>query len=295
MLNIYRDPPLLLNLVDVSCWANTDEGNAMASATPARRREANFAAAYQLELPYPFQFEGEGRGWFSSWQILDPGIGDGVATASVRMYQLLLRGLELVHNYNTACKRDSGTFTDRAVDIQRVANTVAALKNDYPTEFAAVASFGVTWASDGFMDLLRGAVEEAQAYAVTCRVGTTLSAETLGTICLPLARYDRACRRLSIPTTSAFVAHAARRAYQALARYAVSEKRAPWHPDRSSERDRETAEIIRFCAGVRGVDTSGFARQMKAFLNMVELNSPKVKPSATVYQNIVDWASQNLR
>ena len=285
---------MLLNLVDVSCWSDTDDGKAMASATPARRRDADFAAAYQLELPYPFLFEPEGRPWFQSWQILDSGVKDGTATGSSEMYQVMLRGIELTHAYNTACKRDHGTFADRAVDFQRVINSFGVIKADNPEQYAAVADFGVTWATEGFNDLLRGVLEEAKAYAVSCRVGAPITLEVLGEICLPLARYNRACRRLGLPASSGFLVHASRKAYQALARYAVTEKRAPWHPDRTSALDRETAELIRFCAAVKGVDTSGFAAEMKAFLNMVELNAPKVKHNVNVHQLILDWAAHNL-
>ncbi len=266
----------------------------MSTATPARRREADFASAFRLELPYPFLFEPEGRPWFQSWQILDPGVNDGLGTASTSMYQTMLWGIELTQAYNTACKRAHGTFTDRAVDLKRLLNSVEAIREEHPAEFEAAAEFGVTWATDGFVDLLQGGLDEAMAYAVSCRVGGAVTLETVTLICRPIARYDRACRRLGIPRTSGFLEHAARRAYQALARYAVTEKRAPWHPDRSSARDRETAEIIRFCASVRGVDTTPFAKPMASFLNMVELNAKKVKANVNVRQTLLDWAAQNL-
>ena len=266
----------------------------MASATPARRRDADFATAYQLELPYPFLLEPEGRPWFQSWQILDSGIKDGIGTASQSMYKAMLRGVELVLAYNTACRKDHGTFTDRAVDFQRIINTISGIRDDHPTEFAAAADFGITWATEGFADLLRGVLEEARGYAVSCRVGVPVTLDMLGDICLPLARYDRACRRLGIPTTSGFAVHATRRAYQALARYAVTEKRAPWHPDRTSTLDRETADLIRFCTALKGVDTTAFAPEMKAFLNMVEINASKAKAKINVQQLILDWAAQNL-
>ena len=270
----------------------------MSTATPARRRDADFASAYRLELPYPFLFEPEGRPWFQSWQILDPGVTDGLGTASTEMYRVLLRGIDLTRAYNTACKRTQGTFTDRAVDLKRLLNSVAAIRDEHPAEFAAAANFGVTWATEGFADLLQGGLDEAVAYAVSCRVGgdggREAALEAVMQICRPVARYDRACRRLGIPPTSGFVEHAGRRAYQALARYAVTYRSAPWHPDRTSARDRETAEIIRYCASIRGVDTTGFAKPMAAFLNMVELNAKKVKVNVNVRQTLLDWAAQNL-
>jgi hypothetical protein len=285
---------LLLNLVDVSAWQDNEAGAALAAATPATRRSANYAEGYQLDLPYPFLLEPEGRPWFQSWQILEPGLKDGVGTASESMYRLLLRGGEITHAYNAACRKEHGTFTDRAVELRRVAKDVAAQKEAYPDEFAAVAEYGVTWASDGFRDLLAGAVEEAHAYAVSCRVGVTPTLDTLATIVKPVARYDRACRRLGIPTTSPVVAHAAKRAYQALATYIVAKKMAPWHSDRSSVRDAETAQIIRFCAKQKGVDLSAIKTPMTAFLRMVELNSASKAPAVDVHQQMLDWSTHNL-
>lgn len=267
----------------------------MANATPARRREADFSASYRLELPYPFLMEPEGAPWFASRQICDAGVKDGIGTASTEMYRVLLCGTEITAAYNAACRKEHGTFTDRAIELQKVRISVDKLRQSQPAEFGAAAAFGVTWASDGFMDLLKGGVEEAKAYAISCRVGAPVTIDTLREITLPVARYDRACKRLGLPANSAFLMHAAQRAYQSLARYAVSERRAPWHPDRSTALDAETAAIIRFCAGAKGVDTTGFDKQMKSFLNMVDLQqSKRAKVTVDVHRHLLDWASQNL-
>jgi hypothetical protein len=285
---------LLLNVVDVSCWQDNEAGAALSAATPATRRCADYTKSYQLDLPYPFLIEPEGRPWFQSWQILEPGLKDGIGTASTSMYQLLLRGGEITQAYNTACRKDHGTFADRAVDIQRILNDIQAEKETHPTEFEAAAEFGVTWTTLGFRDLLVGAVEEARAYAVSCRVGAPITIDTLAAIVKPVARYDRACRRLGIPPTSPVVLNAGKRAYQALARYAVAEKRAPWHGDRSSALDQETAQIIRFCAKQKGVDVSEFRPAMTSFLKMLELNAVAKAVTIDVRQQMIDWSTHNL-
>lgn len=210
------------------------------------------------------------------------------------MYQLLLRGGEITQAYNAACRKDHGTFTDRAVDFQRILNDIRAEKEAHPVEFEAASSYGITWAGLGFQDLLVGAVEEARAYAVSCRVGTPTTIESLAIIVKPVARYDRACKRLGIPANSPFVVHASRRAYRALARYAVAEKRAPWHGERSSAMDRETAQIIKFCAKQKGVDVSEFRVAMNAFIKMLELNSTGRTPAIDVHQQMIDWSTHNL-
>jgi hypothetical protein len=286
---------LLLNVVDVSCWKANDAGKELANATPATRRTANFDECYQMDLPYPFLFEPEGRPWFQSWQILEPGIKDGIGTASTAMYRLLLRGGEITAAYNTACKKDHGAFTDRAVDLQRVLNSIAAERDANPTEYAALVEYGVTWATDGFRDLLTGAIDEARAYAVSCRVGVPVTIDMLATITLPVSRYDRACRRLKVPTQSPIVNNALKRAYEALARYVVAEKRAPWHTDRTSAGDVETAQIIRHIAGVKGLKLGDSKPAMNAFLRMVALNAPAKATQLNVYQQLVDWATHNLK
>lgn len=295
MQGIFHSPPLLLNVVDVSCWQDNEAGAALAAATPATRRTANYAESYELDLPYPFLLEPEGRPWFQSWQILEPGLKDGIGTASQTMYQLLLRGGEITQAYNKACKNDHGTFTDRAVDVQRILNDIIAEKEAHPAEFEAAEAYGITWTSLGFRDLLTGAVEEARAYAVSCRVGVPTTIEALTAIVKPVARYDRACRRLGIPTSSPVVLNASRRAYHALCRYTVAEKRAPWHSGRSSLLDRETAQIIKFCAKQKGVDTSEFKVAMNSFLKMLELNAASTKIGAVdVRQLMIDWSTHNL-
>lgn len=282
-------------MVDVSCWQDNEAGAAMAAATPATRRAANYAESYDLELPYPFLLEPEGRPWFQSWQILEPGLKDGIGTASPTMYQLLLRGGEITQAYNNACKNDHGTFTDRAVDMQRILNDILNEKKEHPVEFEAAEAYGITWTSLGFRDLLLGAIEEARAYAVSCRVGVPTTIEALSVIVKPVARYDRACRRLGISVTSPVVLNANKRAYQALCRYTVAEKRAPWHSGRSSALDRETAQIIKFCAKQKGVDTSEFKVAMNSFLKMIELNAASAKVTAVdVRQLMVDWSTHNL-
>ena len=295
MPDIFHSPPLLLNVVDVSCWSPNDAGKELANATPATRRAANFGECYQMDLPYPFLFEPEGRPWFQSWQILEPGINDGVGTASTAMYRILLRGGEITAAYNGACKKDHGAFTDRAVDFQRVLNSITAEREANPAEFAALVEHGVTWATDGFRDLLTGAIEEARAYAVSCRVGVPLTSETLAAIVQPVSRYDRACRRLKIPTQSPVVNNSLKRAYEALARYVVAEKRAPWHADRSSAGDAETAQIIRFIAGVKGLKLGDIKPGMDAFLRMVALNAPAKQARVNVHQQLIDWATHNLK
>lgn len=282
-------------MVDVSCWQDNEAGAALAAATPATRRAANYSESYELELPYPFLLEPEGRPWFQSWQILEPGLKDGIGTASPTMYQLLLRGGEITQAYNNACKNEHGTFTDRAVDMKRILNDIMKEREEHPAEFEAAEAYGITWTSLGFRDLLLGAIEEARAYAVSCRVGVPTTIDALSAIVKPVARYDRACKRLGISNTSPIVLNASRRAFQALCRYTVAEKRAPWHSGRSSALDRETAQIIKFCAKQKGVDTSEFKVAMNSFLKMIELNavSAKVMP-VDVRQLMVDWSMHNL-
>lgn len=282
-------------MVDVSCWQDNDAGAAMAAATPATRRTANYSESYELDYPYPFLVEPEGRPWFQSWQILETGLKDGIGTASSAMYQLLLRGGEITQAYNAACRKEHGTFTDRAVDMQRILNDINAEKEAHPEEYAAAESYGITWTSLGFRDLLLGVVEEARAYAVSCRLGVPTTIDMLATIVKPMARYDRACRRLGIPTSSPVVLNAAKRAYHALARYTVAEKRAPWHSERSSALDRETAQIIKFCAKQKGVDVGEFRVAMNSFLKMLELNAVSSKITAVdVRQQLIDWSTHNL-
>ena len=186
----------------------------MARQWPRRHRhagETQTAAAYQLELPYPFLFEPEGRPWFQSWQILDSGIKDGTGTSSSEMYQVMLRGIELTHAYNTACKRDHGTFTE-GPSSSSVSSTASAPSR--PTA-RSITPPRRLWRYMGYRGVQRSVAGRWRRPrpTVSCRVGAPVTLDMLGEICLPLARYDRACRRLGLPTTSGFLAHAARRAY----------------------------------------------------------------------------------